>query len=507
MGVPGYFAAARRVCPSAVVGVNRDRSVVAVPAFDSLYVDFNCVVHHAVGTASRSGLRDDGSVLDHTVLALEHIIDDVSPSRAVYVCADGVPPEAKMAQQRNRRFMACKRGDAGNPDVFDRNKITPGTQFNALLDARMKRECERLAAARGLEVAYSGTDSPGEGEQKIMAMIRAAWEGGGAGAGAACAYGLDADLVLLCGCLAAQGAPVPWLCREEKEISDGLTFVDARRLACGMAGGDSPRALWNHVVCSFFCGNDFLPPLSCLGVSRETGWLMRLRSLCDSRGVELVREGELSWPDLERLLSGLSQTEDADFAKADSDFWSAGRPRVSQPSDAWDNYPVLNKPEGLRAIRPGEPDWRARYYSLLFGFRNNSGVNRVVGEYVRGLSWTFEYYRGSFPPPGQAPAWYYRYQYGPTSLDVFNAVAASPGRPASADLSGLDTTPVSPDRLIRFVTPLASGAILPDPDEPREPAHLFPHDCAIASYLKRKVWDCRAVLPPGSSSDVVVRTS
>lgn len=505
MGVPGYFAAARRICPSAIVGINRQgerNALLKVPSFDSLYVDFNCVVHHAVGTAAKQDLHDDYSVIDHTVRALEYIIDDVSPKRAVFVCADGVPPEAKMSQQRNRRFMACKRGEAGNVDLFDRNKITPGTAFNAFLDESMKRECERLSAVKNLDVVYSGTNEPGEGEQKIMAMIRSDPDF----EGKRCAYGLDADLVLLCGCLAAAGVKVPWLCREEKEISDGLTFVDAYRLACSMAGGETPRSLWNHVVCSFLCGNDFLPPISCLNVSRETGWLMRLRTICDTNDIELVRDNDISWPDLEKLMSGLSQSEDTDFSKADADYWSAGKPHINKPSDAWDNYPLLNKPDGLRAIRPGEPDWRARYYSLLFGFRNNSGVNRVVGEYIRGLKWTFEYYKGSFPPPDQAPAWYYRYPYGPTSLDVFNSIAASPEAPECSDLSGLDTTSVSPDRLIRFVTPLASSAILPDPNEIREPTHLFPLDCKIASYLKRKVWDCKALLPPGSSSEVIIRT-
>ena len=46
-------------------------------------------------------------------------------------------------------------------------------------------------AGDGREYEYSGSDVPGEGEQKIMARLR---EGDEA---AACVYGLDADLVLL----------------------------------------------------------------------------------------------------------------------------------------------------------------------------------------------------------------------------------------------------------------------------------------------------------------------
>lgn len=502
MGVPGYFAAARRACPSAVVGVEKrgQQALLTVPSFRALFVDFNCVVHHAVGLAARAGLCDDEAVLCQTVAALESIVDDVSPEESVHVCADGVPPEAKMAQQRNRRFMACKRGEAGVDGSFDRNKITPGTAFNAALDHRMRIECARMERERGVRVVYSGTDEPGEGEQKVMSALRE----DDSDVAPACVYGLDADLVLLCGCLAAQGRRVPWLCREEGDIADGLTFVDARRMAVSMAGGEDPRALWNHVVCSFLCGNDFLPPLSCLNVSREKRWLTRLRNICDASGLQLVSgDGEsIDWRAFEALLSGLSETEDADFARADSEYWSAPRPPVTMPGDAWDNYPLLRRHEGLRAIRPGEPDWRARFYSMLFGMRNVGGVKRVVGEYLRGVRWTFDYYRGAFPPPAQPPAWHYRYAYGPTSLDLYNSVACEPGAPACVDLSSLNTDPVDPERLIRFVTPVASGSVLPDPSEARRPAHLFPTDCGVAAYLKRKIWECRAELPAGCSADV-----
>eukprot|EP00873_Tetraselmis_striata_P033773 jgi/Tetstr1/454037/TSEL_040956.t1 len=507
MGVPGYFAAARRACPASVVAARRGASgaggdVLAVPDFATLYVDFNCVVHNAVGTAAQCGETDDLAVLAHTVRALEHIVDDVSPGDAVYVCADGVPPEAKMAQQRNRRFMAWKRGEAGGPGgAFDRNKITPGTAFNAALDARMPGECERISRRRGVRVHYSGTDAPGEGEQKIMARLRGAEDG----AAPACVYGLDADLVLLCACLAAQGHPVPWLCREETDIAAGLMYVDARRLAASMAGGSSSRALWNHVVCSFLCGNDFLPPLSCLDMRRETQWLMRMRVICDTQRLSLVRDdGErLDWPAVGRLVCGLSRTEDEDFARADAAYWSARPPPVATPSEEWDNYPLLHRREGPRAIRPGQTDWRARFYSTLFGMRNASGVHRVAGEYLRGVRWTFDYYRGAFPPPAQPPAWYYRHAYGPTSLDLYNLVASGEGEPPEADISGLDARPVSPGRLLRFVTPRGSSRVLPgDPDQPRSPAHLFPRDCLIATYLRRKIWECRAELPPGCSADV-----
>lgn len=483
MGVPGYFAEARRACPAAVsLGGGK------IPTFSTLYVDFNCLVHGAVADA-----RGDDDVIEGAVRRLEALIGASAPTGDVYVCADGVPPEAKIANQRSRRFLARKR--PGEDGVFDRNKITPGTAFASAMDAKLGIECARLARSRGTRVVYSGTDEAGEGEQKIMAILRR-----GRDEGVGCVYGLDADLVLLCACLAAQGLDVPWLCREEEDV---LTFVDARMLATAMAGGGSARCLWNHVLCSFFCGNDFLPPMSCLSVRKNYGWLGRLRSICDEERLDLVRDGAICWRDVAVLIGRLSRSEDDDFAAADRDYWSAPRPQCASLSDEWDNYPLLKRGDGMRAIRPGDPDWRARYYSMLFGFRSDAGTGRVVGEYIRGIRWTFEYYKGSFSHQN-SPEWCYRYEYGPTSLDVFNALASADGDPPCADLSGLDSPSVSPARLVRFVTPLSSVGVLPDPSEARRPAHLFPEDCEVATYLKRKIWECRAVMPRGTSRDVHV---
>ena len=496
MGVPGYFAAARRMCPTAVISPGTNASLVR---FDELYIDFNCLVHGCAGRATSSGDPSEGAVLDETARVLRVLVEEVSPRLRVIACADGVPPDAKMAQQRNRRFVACKRGEAGSEAAFDRNKITPGTAFARLLDERMKLEAKLISSETGLEVIYSGTDEAGEGEQKIMRDLR------GAGRDCSlsrCVYGLDADLVLLCCCAAAQGFPVPWLCREEdSDARPGIpTFVDSLRLARAMAGGGDDRTLWNHVVCRFFVGNDFLPPLSCLNMGRDTQWLMKLRRICESKGLSLVDDRQLNWPHVCALLRELSDTEERDFAKADADYWRYPCP----PGAGWDDYPVACRDESLKQIRPNTDGWRSRFYALLFDMRAASGISRVVGEYVRGLAWTFEYYKGGFAPPDPVPRWYYRYAYGPTSLDVFNYVASYPDIPPSADISGLAREAVTPEQLLRFVTPEASKGLLPDGGAaPRRPSHLFPRDCRITTYLRRKIWECSAVLPPGASHEVM----
>jgi 5'-3' exonuclease len=479
MGVPGYFAYARRLCRSAVKAAGDG----GIPAFAVLYVDFNCLVHNAV----RPG-ADASEVVQGALRLLDRLADEVDAPEVV-VCADGVCPEAKMAQQRNRRFMAVKRAAAtGGDGPFDRNVITPGTDFMRQLD---KEVGEALEGRTSRAFDYSGSDVPGEGEQKIVEDIRKRRTPGET----ACVYGLDADLVLLCACLKAQGRACPWLCREEAP-GGPLTFVDAAALVQSASGGQE----WNHVVCSFLCGNDFLPPLSCLDVSRDLG---KMREACHRHGLKLVADGgaSVNWPDLASLLDILAGSEDAEFRRADAEYWAASPPPSSCPLELWDSYPVLNKDERCRSIRPGQPDWRTRYYLHLFGARSPSTIARVCAEYARGISWTFDYYRGAFPASAPAPAWSYGWEYGPTSADLAVFVAER-DPPPSADLSGLPRPAVSPGRLLAFVTPQGSNGVLPPALRARGPRHLFPDDAKIATYLRKKAWHCRAVLPRATSADL-----
>lgn len=482
MGVPGYFSYARRVCPYSVKKAGDG----LIPRFDVLYVDFNSMVHNAVPRSDEA--VSDERVIKTTVDMLQQVAADVGAPRVV-VCADGVPPEAKMVQQRNRRFMSTKR-DAmlGRSGGFDRNVITPGTKFMDMLNYMVPALLRR--SEDGREYEYSGSDEPGEGEQKIMAAIRSGQDRGAKSVD--CVYGLDADLVLLCASLRAQGRASPWLCREEQD--GALSYVDSDMLTKHVSGGK----LWNHVLCSFLCGNDFLPPLSCLDVKRDMG---RMRKICHERGLDMVAGEEINWADVGRLLDALSAEEDRDFARADREYWSCSVPPIIRDEDKWDYYPLIHKDESHRYIRPGEANWRNRYYVSLFGMRSETGVERVTGEFIRGVRWTFDYYRGAFGT--ETPAWSYGHAYGPTALDLYNAVCVC-DTPPSSDISGLPREEVTPEQLLLFVTPNGSRASVFGRRVDRRPEWLFPDDWKVSTYLHKRVWHCKANLPCGKPLDVAI---
>lgn len=507
MGVPGYFAALRRKAPGSVT-LGQPRP------FSALYVDFNFVVHGGVagdGAGQRAQEVIDGACSRLSALVGSLALD---PGAPVLVAADGPPPLSKMMQQRSRRFAdALLRPpppdpgpSAGAPaaggrtdDPFRRSDITPGTSFASRLDLAAAGLCARLPAA-----SYSGTSEPGEGEQKIMRALRAAPAPGGT----PLVYGLDADLLLLAMLHGAQTGVWPVVARDAGALGypgdGGTLFVDSAEAARGMAGGLDPRLVRNHVVCSLMCGNDFLPPASCLSVrDGSEGALARLSSDLDlaqagpgARGIRVRRA------DLLRLLARLAGSEDGDFRRADARYWSAGAPPppaggpAEDPQRLWEAYPLANRDPSHRTVRPGAAGWRRRFYSRVMGLRHAEDVGGACRSYLLGVAWCAAYYSGGLGEPGSEPSWFYPHHYGPCSLDLANCLAAegagggSPFLEEPGPPTGHPAAPISASDVRDFVVP---------PDGPAPPgapwAYLHPSSFRMTTYLRHRVWSCAAALP------------
>lgn len=531
MGVPGYFARVLRASPRAV---SHDPPAVC----SRLLIDFNCVVHRQVLPGTGQTAQD---VIDRTTAYLsDKVIAACRPARGarILVAADGIPPLSKMMQQRERRFVARYKsppiptrnddsGGAGLDDPFERSDITPGTAFAARLDEAVRAHCQRLSMSGAFgEIVYSGTDEPGEGEHKIMVALRkdasdasgrdTTWDG------KPVVYGLDADLLLLCMLHGSRaGSSWPLVAREQDAIDsagsrdDRLRFVDLESVCPKVAGGADARSVRNHVVCSFLCGNDFLPPLSCLSV--HDGWIEALRDMSadldlaaeeEVTGAEVVAGGRglrVVAADLETLLKRLALREDADFFRADQKYWSA-RPRVDDAAEAWNSYPLLHKDETLRSIMPGSPGWRRRFYRRVMRIRHDEDVSRACDMFAAGVAWCTSYYSGGHGALGTEPSWFYPYHYGPSSADLFNHVsiasssvvydvaseASGPFVKGPCAESGFPAIPFTPDMVRDFVIPPRRGKG-PTASDPW--AYLFPVDFRMETYLRHKVWHCAAALP------------
>lgn len=125
---------------------------------------------------------------------------------------DGVAPQAKMKNQRDRRFR--KSLDEQHVNMFMKehlnmtqeqvdfksNSISPGTKFmielNTHIEFFVKRKLHEDFEWRGRDVIFSGGNVAGEGEQKIVDFIRSKGPRMGR-RDMHCIYGNDSDLILL----------------------------------------------------------------------------------------------------------------------------------------------------------------------------------------------------------------------------------------------------------------------------------------------------------------------
>lgn len=192
MGVPGLYRWAVRKIPQL-----KQTSSNPPYEFDNVYLDFNGAVH---GCVDEWSLQESLEVLFGIIEAhLATLLSIVRPRALLFIAIDGVAPRAKMNQQRSRRFRAAKQAEEEQDAIerllqkFDRNAITPGTDFMRWLGARLRTWAAEQAEGplREVTIVISDHLDPGEGEHKIMEVIRHHPER------SHCLHSNDGDLVFL----------------------------------------------------------------------------------------------------------------------------------------------------------------------------------------------------------------------------------------------------------------------------------------------------------------------
>jgi len=196
MGVPSYFAWLVRHSPEII-----SKKPAHVP--DRLYLDLNCAIHPAVKARPMTQEEMYPAIWQYIL----DIVNQVKPKKLLYVAIDGVAPQAKMKQQRARRYKTILDRQLKQrlqrqykiqeqltvEHQHDFNMISPGTQFMVDLAVYLKDRLRILKATLNIQIIFSGADVSGEGEHKIMNHISNLGDTGGN----IVVYGLDSDLIFL----------------------------------------------------------------------------------------------------------------------------------------------------------------------------------------------------------------------------------------------------------------------------------------------------------------------
>ena len=464
------------------------------------YVDFNAQIH-PLCAAHLQLVKSEGRDADETVMiqdVIKHtrnLIQIARPADRTYLATDGVPPLAKMQQQRRRRFISALVSTNAKSSAWDRNAISPGTAFMAALSAAIKSDVKNEPIELWDDAEH------GEGEAKIFQHLREAPTDD-----AVIINGLDADLICL-----ALVSPVRriFLMREPVNFSmpsnEAFLYLDIDALRKGIENqGVDVRS---YVAMCMLLGNDFLPALGPLRIKRG-GIDVLTRALSRCAAPLVTAEGALDTAVLHLLLREIEPLETKQMLELHRWYQNASPPPTTKQDVMWEYFPILAQNKEVIDVF-GRGDWRDNYRRLLFPGRQTP--QEAAECYMEGLRWNVSYYMDGYRTI-DASRWHYPYPYGPLADDLAKVAAATP-KPAARYVAPKGTTePFSPHECLLLILPPQSGGLLPTWARPimadplRGCTHIYPTKFGFHSYLRQFMHEATPRLPPFDTECVLRQT-
>lgn len=507
MGIPSYYKRLIDRFPKLV-----QRGIQSLGA-DVLLMDFNCLIYQCIRGEGvppyTSEMRPEWekAVLEAVKTYTVKVWTAAGRPTRVFIGVDGVVPMAKIRQQRLRRFksrwLAAAELDAGVKKVgeesWDTNAITPGTEFMEKLAVSLRG----LATARGAGWTVSAADEPGEGEQKLMAWVRARREE--LVGKQVVVYGLDADLIVLS--LLGVAREVPgvggWqLLRELTEFEGkragesfgALNVVELLGILC--PSGMTPAEYILEYACGMsFLGNDFLPHSLSVRM-REGGHDTMCRTLSGlhEAGLRLVRDEKVQRDACLELVRSWAIDEDRGISDSFDQKYNM-RPMTARNERERLMLHVENLPI---AWKEEETLWH-RQTGLVDGWRelyrrewlHEAPAAQTCREYASGLQWILDYYLGK----PVSYSWYFPWSLPPLWEDL----ASEFGKGGHESfLAPAPSTPVAPQEQLAMVLPLDSWWLVRDAKLralPSKAPVYWPSAFGFFSVGRRWLWECEAEVP------------
>lgn len=521
MGIPSYYKKLTETIPG-LVRKSHPGSV------NWLFMDFNCLIYHCLyredtpvyyGEDRKSEWEKE--FLDCIIEYCLKVIKEVEPQKGVFIAIDGVVPMAKMRQQRLRRFksswMSSTVTDDGSiTEKWDRNAITPGTDFMNALTVKLQ---EMIRTHGKKSWTLSSSDEPGEGEHKIIKE----WRNVGAKKydGNFAIYGLDADLIVL----SILGQELCgfnnniWLFREEvtggrivytdegEEIFEWFSIDSLRDWLVGPLTGLKRRDfIMSYCFSMSVLGNDFLPSALSLKI-RDDGHeelLEMIRGL--SVGLIDADSLEISLFGLSLLFTTLSKVEEDRLLKYLNKklylSWVLEKGKDAKAAELGfgeNNWP-LSRVEETFLINNKKlvNDWQNKYLTGFFGGMsyNSKNVACICKEYLYGIQWIWAYYTGNWDKV--CFNWFYPYSLPPLWSWLYTHLTEHDGLCEFPKKIHIRVTDIKPVEQLSLVLPIESWSLIPRCPQREFPLlapQYFPSKFSFESIGKRYFWECESLIP------------
>jgi 5'-3' exonuclease len=474
MGIPYYFANLIKSHKRIV------RELSSIGNIQNLYLDSNSIIYDAIDfKLFQNKSQFENHIIQSVIDKIELIITTIKPTKNIILAFDGVPPFAKLNQQKNRRYKTSYQSTLFNKNVpWDTTAITPGTVFMDKLNDTLKNHFANKYKCNNLILSL--TDIPGEGEHKLFEFVR----NNNHEHDNTVIYGMDSDLIML-SLNHKKYTNSIYLYRETPHFISSLDstldplkeyFIDINHLADQIyylltdktfdAEKQTIEAYYNkisdYILICFLLGNDFNEHFPAINL-RNNGITILIDLYRDIFGVSqnIIKDNEINWVNFKKYIFKLANNEHQ-FIKENYKI----RDRLSkkfypETTDEEKELKFNNTPSWERNIElfinPYENHWQYRYYYALFHIdtdTNNNAVSSVCNNYLKTLQWTFYYYSRD------CVSWkhYYKYHYPPLLEDLYKNIPYF----NSELVIPLNKSIIHPHLLLAYVLPRNSLNLIPN---------------------------------------------
>jgi len=433
MGIPGFFG--QFVESRKFEGVTGN--FLSSSNVSGLYFDGNGLLYPVIEAEIKiledKKITDKDVILDHILQAIlakfSQVISSFLIVDTVMFAFDGLVPKAKMEQQRQRRY-----GRSAEPDLplskgkgkkvsrkkplFDITQISPGTDFMWIRDNR------HLLPP---EVIYSSYKVAGEAEHKIANTLRdvSRFPKSTNYDGQHIIYGLDADLILISLLLPLKKIV---LFREDlrMESKGRKTYVFIEKLYKEI-GKLIP--INDFVFLMSLIGNDFIPRIFSFAYDIEKS-INTIINQYKARTFNLIDPytSNINYKDLSEILKSLISFEKENLTL------------LAHISDTKTRIEDFRRPIEIFTLKSGDDNSKVYdgqkldyelfgefWYSSEFNFRipdvdaelgilesitiDDSDINSMAIDFIRGMIWTYTYYTKGYAAINKN--WSYAYTRAP----------------------------------------------------------------------------------------------
>ncbi|CAD8157271.1 unnamed protein product [Paramecium pentaurelia] len=550
MGVPNFYSWLSKRYPMCKYPFTKHHG----HQIDFLYLDMNQVIYKCA--TNQTILKD--YMIEKSVETLwtsilnyiDTIINIVDPKLVIYLTFDGVAPRAKANQQRQRRFASSK-GDAKikqllkqldleqQNQTFKNNQITAGTEFMYELNEQVKffiyrkfKEDEKYA---NLQVIFSGSDVPGEGEHKILEFMRGIknqqnfnpnWTH--------CIYSADADLIML-----GLGIHLKYvsIIRESNSMDQNKTQIACKRSVENVSFElinlsivkeymdleyqtikmkipyDIDRVIDDFLLLFFLIGNDFLPRVYCFDIKQGTVELLidTFKSFLEQCDEYVTQDGWINWKSMNLLVQVLSKFEikaiEKRLEELKKQIKDTDNPEYLDYQMQWESELKILDALNIQFSNNNSAVARKLFYQNkcqidIDSEEGRKELDNIILKYLEGFQFVLSYYYHGVP----SWEWYYCYYYSPMCFDI----CAYLSRNQIQKIQFGQSKPYDPFQQLLLILPPHNANLLPAPfrvlydmESPlRSPFDYYPDEYEIDPF--GAIWEHQFICKvPFMNSDLL----